>query len=183
MLCRLQKSLWRNSHLHERFMWKVMLKIKNAFLVPFEVCWCFCVLFKHFSLGRWWSPLWFFSSQVHNLRWKRPGRRSGYPAARVLNWGKSHTLKPSVPAAERKLPGTDINHSVKRETGRHILKRETEWEMSVCVWVRETGGRLSLFFAYLTKQTTISSSGQGSRIYQVAAREEQREKGGRKAQE
>lgn len=131
----------------------------------------------------WWSALWFFGSQVHNLRWKRPGRRSGYPAARVLNQGKSHTLKPSVPAAERKLPSTDINHSVKRGTGRHILKRETEWEMSVCVWVRETGGRLSLFFAYLTKQTTLSSSGQGSRIYQVAAKEEQREKGWRKAQE
>lgn len=81
----------------------------------------------------WWSALWFFGSQVHNLRWKRPGRRSGYPAARVLNQGKSHTLKPSVPAAEQKLPSTDINHSVKRGTGRHILKRETEWEMSVCV--------------------------------------------------
>lgn len=101
----------------------------------------------------WWSALWFFGSQVHNLRWKRPGRRSGYPAARVLNQGKSHTLKPSVPAAERKLPGTDINHSVKRGTDRHILKRETEWEMSVCVCVSQGDGRKTVIVLCLLDQT------------------------------
>lgn len=61
-----------------------------------------------------------------------PWRWSSYSTAKVLIMCKPTTLGPSVPAALLELSGTDINETVKRETGRQT-DGERDGQKGVCV--------------------------------------------------